>query len=178
MRLASRHDRPSRSPWQNWVDARSGVSSVTAAKLATAPAAAAIPNVRTASIRAAASDANPTAVTMLVRPHAVPTRRMALLEAIIWWVPRRTLRLISSMKWMESHVPTTRASDGTTLVRRLMGAPKSPRIPMAQTAPTAGGMQATTVERRLRASVAERIKASVSPSELKISMSCRRAKAA
>ena len=79
---------------------------------------------------------------------------------------------------MESHVPTTSARDGTTLVRILIGAPKRPSIPMAQTAPTAGGMHATTVDRRLRASVAERIKASVSPSELKISMSCLSARAA
>ena len=56
---------------------------MTAAKLASAPAAAAIPKVRTASIRAAASDAKPTAVTMLVSPHAVPTRLIALLEAMI-----------------------------------------------------------------------------------------------
>ena len=59
------------------------MSNVTAAKLASAPAAAAIPKVRTASMRAAASDAKPTAVTMLVSPHAVPTRLIALLEAMI-----------------------------------------------------------------------------------------------
>ena len=80
---------------------------------------------------------------------------------------------MSSMKWIESQVPTTSASDGTTLVRMFTGAPQSPRMPRAQTAPTKGGTQATMVERRLRAARAESSTASESPSELKTSMSRR-----
>jgi len=144
-------------------------------KLASAPAAAATPKVRTASIRAAASDANPIAVTRLVRPHAVPTRWIAPAEAAEAPIPRRALRRMSSMKWIESHVPTTRASDGTTLVRMLIFAPHKPSTPIAQTAPTSGGKLATIVEEKLRATLAERIRASDIPKALKTIMSRRSA---
>ena len=97
-RPAKRDDLPSPMPRQNRVEAKSGVRSVTAAKLAMAPAAAAIPNVRTASIRAAVSDAKPIAVTRLVRPQAAPTRCIAPEDAARGFIPRRTLRRISSMK--------------------------------------------------------------------------------
>ena len=173
---ASRDERPSRMPRQKGVEASSGVRSVTATKLATAPAAAARPNVRTASMRAAASDAKPIAVTRLVRPQAAPTLWIAPEEAASGSMPRRTLRRMSSMKWIESHVPTTSASEGTTLVRMLTGAPQSPRIPIAQTAPTNGGTQATTIERTLRATAAESATASRRPSELKTRMSRRSAR--
>ena len=174
-REALRDDRPSRMPRKAGREARRGVRSVTAVKLASAPAAAATPKVRTASIRAAASDAKPIAVTRLVRPQAVPTRRIAPAEAADAPIPRRALRRMSSMKWIESHVPTTRASDGTTLVRMLIFAPHRPSTPIAHTAPTSGGTQATTVEEKLRATLAERIRASDIPSALKTSMSRRSA---
>ncbi len=177
-RPASRDDRPSRMPLKAEVEASRGVSSVTARKLATAPAAAASPKMRTASMRAAASEANPIAVTRLVRPHAAPTRRMAPLDAATPATPRRALRRMSSMKWIESHVPTTSASEGTTLVRRLTGTPQRPTIPIAHTAPTKGGTQATMVDRRLRATAAESTTARPRPSELKKSMSRRSASAA
>ena len=98
MRPASREERPSRRPLQKGVAAISGVSSVTARKLARAPTAAAIPKDRTASMRATASDANPIAVTMLVRPQAAPIRCTAPDEAASGSSPRRTLRRMSSMK--------------------------------------------------------------------------------
>ena len=71
---------------------------VTARKLATAPVAAAMPKVRTASILAAASEAKPIAVTRLVRPQATPTRRTAFLDAVTALTPRRALRRMSSIK--------------------------------------------------------------------------------
>ena len=177
-RPASGEDRPSRRPLQNRVEAISGVSRVTAMKLARAPMAAAIPKVRTASILATASEAKPIAVTMLVRPQAMPMRRMAPDEAASGSIPRRALRRMSSMKWIESQVPTTRASDGTTLVRMLTGAPNRPRVPRAQIAPMNGGRLATTVDRRLRATTAESITANTRPIELNISMSWRSARVA
>ena len=97
-RPARRDDRPSRMPLKKLVDASNGVRSVTARKLATAPAAAAMPKERTASILAADSDANPIAVTRLVRPHAAPTRWIAPLDAATALTPRRALRRMSSMK--------------------------------------------------------------------------------
>jgi hypothetical protein len=175
VRPASREERPSRRPLQKGVAAISGVSSETARKLASAPTAAAIPKERTASMRATASDAKPIAVTMLVRPQAAPIRCTAPDEAASGSSPRRTLRRMSSMKWIESQVPTTSASEGTTLVSTVTGAPSRPSAPRAQTAPTNGGTQATTVDRRLRATAAERTTASERPIELNISMSRRRA---
>ena len=46
---------------------------------------------------------------------------------------------MSSIKWMESQVPTTSAREGTTLVSMLTGTPNSPMIPIAHAAPMAGG---------------------------------------
>ena len=105
----------------------------------------------------------------------MPMRCTAPDDAASGSSPRRTLRRMSSMKWIESQVPTTRASEGTTLVSTVTGAPSSPSAPRAQTAPTNGGTQATTVDRRLRATAAERITASDRPMELNVSMSRRNA---
>ena len=97
-------------------------------------------------MRATESERKPTAVTRLVIPQAAPTRPTAEALAVRGSTPRRVLRRMSSIKWIESQVPTTIASDGTMQVSMLIGTSNKASRPVAHSAPTMGGRLASSVD--------------------------------